>query len=552
METLITDFSIAEPGDRIIDSDPTTFGPIAPQLPGSWRLIDFEAEHFSGKFLQASDREAATLTVPLGCDGWHAVSIGMCGSGVKQGPASIEVRLTGDEHWQFLRADGSTGREIELVEEPWIMADLTGRALEVRFPQQPGPVLARLFSVRAVSMTDAHVARLQQDPARPLMMIIDGNLSGREEPGPHMMEGIFEPFRDSPWSACCYGVGGADLVNYDTKVGTIVGEGSWDMEEGYGGSFEVVTEMIRLGLDPMQLAVDTAHRSGHPLLAYIRNQLWICEPPLDQKFRSKFYSEHPEYCCVEADGVVDASKLSIAFPEVRRQLNGIMRECLERGADGVSLCFARGFPLVRYEQPVLDRYRERHGGDARELADTDERLRGVWSELVTEWIREIRELLDSFGPSAMYERRKLAVIGGPNQEWHLGFGIDYGEWGRERLVDIVAPYPRGIELEADGMIEGVAEIATALQGTEVELAPSLGSYADHRMTVREVRARADAFYRAGASGLSRWDTSFWLARLQMESAEVQRLWVEHYMPPTGAIVSTAGLNRQRFNPRIGV
>ena len=75
---------------------------------------------------------------------------------------------------------------------------------------------------------------------------------------------------------------------------------------------------------------------------------------------------------------------------MRRQLNGIMRECLERGADGACLCFARGFPLVRYEQPVLDRYRERYGGDARELDDRDERLRSVWAEITTEWIREIR------------------------------------------------------------------------------------------------------------------------------------------------------------------
>ena len=50
----------------------------------------------------------------------------------------------------------------------------------------------------------------------------------------------------------------------------------------------------------------------------------------------------------------------------------------------------RGFPLVRYEQPVLDRYRERFGGDARELDDY-ERLRSVWAEITTEWIREIRD-----------------------------------------------------------------------------------------------------------------------------------------------------------------
>ena len=370
--TLITDFSIAQPADRLIADDSTTFGPISKPKPGAWRLIEYETELFSGRFLQASDREAAVLTVPIDCDGWHAVSIGIAATGVKQGPASIEVRLEGDEHWQHLRAAGW----IDYVEEPWIIADLTGRSLQVRFPQQgQGPVLARLCSVRAVPVRDEHVRELQADPPRPLVFTNDGNMFNGAEPGTEVVEQAFRRFAGSPWTMGCYGVGGADIVHYDTKVGNIIGQDAWDSEEGYLGSYDVVTAMIDMGLDPMQVAIDSAHRMGLGLIAYLRVQLWICEPPLDQQFRSRFYAAHPEYCCVEADGVVDHSKLSIAFPEVRGQLNGIMRECLERGADGACLCFARGFPLVRYEQPVLDRYRERYGGDARELDDSDERLR---------------------------------------------------------------------------------------------------------------------------------------------------------------------------------
>ena len=58
-------------------------------------------------------------------------------------------------------------------------------------------------------------------------------------------------------------------------------------------------------------------------------------------------------------------------------------------------------------------------------------------------------MLDEFGPSARYERRKLALIAGPDMEWCLGYGIDVGAWGRAGLVDVVAPYPRGIERRED-------------------------------------------------------------------------------------------------------
>ena len=548
--TLITDLSIAQPSDRLIIGDTTTFGPISKPKPGAWRLIDYETELFSGRFLQASDRQAAVLTVPLDCDGWHAVSIGIAGTGVKQGPASIEVRLVGGEHWQHLRAEGWA----DFVEEPWIIADLTGRSLEVRFPQQGrGPVLARLCSVRAVPVRDEHVRELAAEQPRPPMFIHDSAVA---EPGAEAIERVFRPYAGSAWTSGFYGVCGADCVDYATEVGNINGQDAWDAEEGYLGSYDVVTRMMAMGLDPLKVAIDSAHRTGLALIVYLRVQLWTCEPPLDHQFRSRFYAAHPEYCCVEADGVVDHSKLSVAFPEVRRQLNGIMRESLERGADGVCLCFARGFPLVRYEQPVLDRYRERYGGDARELDDRDERLRSVWAEITTEWVREIRELLDEFGPSERYERRKLALIAGPDMEWCLGYGIDVGAWARSGLVDVVAPYPRGIERREDlaaVMIDGVEEYARALEGTSVELVPSLGSFADHAMTVGELRTRADGCYRMGATGLSRWDTDHWMIHLQLESPVVQRLWVEHYMPPAAnAVVSTAGLNRIRFNPRIGV
>ncbi len=548
--TLITDFSIAQPSARLITDDRTTFGPISRPKPGAWRLIDYETELFSGRFLQASDRQAAVLTVPLDCDGWHAVSIGIAGTGVKRGPASIEVRLDGDEHWQYLRAEGW----IDYVEEPWIIADLTGRSLQVRFPQQGrGPVLARLCSVRAVPVRDEHVRELAAEQPRPPMFIHDSAVA---EPGAEAIERLFRPYAGSAWTSGCYGVCGADCVDYPTEVGNINGQDAWDAEEGYLGSYDVVTRMMAQGLDPLQVAIDSAHGAGLALIVYLRVQLWTCEPPLDHQFRSRFYAAHPEYCCVEADGVADHSKLSVAFPEVRGQLNGIMRESLERGADGVSLCFARGFPLVRYEQPVLDRYRERYGGDARELDDRDERLRAVWAEITTEWIREIRELLDGFGPSERYERRKLALIAGPDMEWCLGYGIDVGAWGRAGLVDVVAPYPRGIERREDIgelLVDGVGQYAKAMEGTDVELVPSLGSFADHAMTVRELRTRADGCYRQGATGLSRWDTDHWMIHLGLESAAAQRLWVDHYMPPAANIVvSTAGLNRIRFNPRIGV
>ena len=126
--------------------------------------------------------------------------------------------------------------------------------------------------------------------------------------------------------------------------------------------------------------------------------------------------------------------------------------------------------------------------------------------------------------------------------------------GGAGLVDIVMPYPRGIEPSPeDDMVAGIAEFANLLRGTGVPQWPSLGSYADHNLSLYDYRCRAHRFLAAGADGVSRWDTDTWLARVGLNNPEVQRLWVEEYLPPEeNIVVSTAGLNRTIFSPRHGV
>lgn len=179
---------------------------------------------------------------------------------------------------------------------------------------------------------------------------------------------------------------------------------------------------------------------------------------------------------------------------------------------------------------------------------------GTWDADATQLAiaRTLRQMIQA-GPSAHYARRRVLIMAGPNPEWCLQYGIDVQGWVRERLVDIVMPYPRGIERSADDMIAGVAEFAALLRGADVPMLPSLGSYADHNLSLRDYRRRAHAFYTAGADGIARWDTQPWLARLGLNNAEAQRLWVEKYMPPpVEPLVSMAGLNRVIFSPRHGV
>jgi hypothetical protein len=553
--TLISDLSCALPRSAWTDADSNVHKPIAPRPEGSWRVVDYKCELYAGRALMTTRPDAAVLTIPLNAEGWHAVSIGISERQYEQ--AMIEVRLTGDEHWQTLRNSAGTGWGGPLFEEPWIMADLTGKSLEVRYPQNMQavvlayrdlPIVASIYSVRVMPIAAEHVALLKEKRHREMIFINDGFgiFYNAKEPGPHIVRDFLASFARSDWDTCAFGNIGGDLVNFPTPHGTLAGKGGWDFRRpGDRRCAENLAVMIAAGEDPLKQAIEQAHAQQQKLWMYLRPQAYTAEPPYDHILRSEFFAAHPELRCVEADGS-PISKLSIAFPEVRKNLNNVLAEALKRGADGLNITFVRGYPCVRYEEPVLARFKAKYGTDARKLPDTDPRLRLVWAEFLSEWLREIRTLLDEAGPSPLAERRELSVIVGPDLDWNMRFGFDVYAWAREGLVDAVLPYP----YVEDGKVN-VAEFAAAIEGTKVRLLPSLGTFAQN-VTIAEYRRRAHAYYSGGATGLSRWDCYAQLAHLRLDDPVQQRLWLEHYFPPQRMrLTEFAGQNLKAFGPFLG-
>ena len=155
-------------------------------------------------------------------------------------------------------------------------------------------------------------------------------------------------------------------------------------------------------------------------------------------------------------------------------------------------------------------------------------------------------MLDAAGPSSTGERRELSVIVGPDLDWNMRFGFDVFAWARAGIVDAVLPYP----YVEDGNVN-VAEFAGILKDTKIRLLPSLGTY-EQNVTIAEMRRRAHAYYTGGATGLSRWDAYSQLARLRLDDAVQQQLWVEHYWPPQRIrITEFAGQNLKAFGPMLG-
>ncbi len=553
-DILITDLSCARPTAGWTDADSQVHKPIAKPPAGLWRIIDYKTDHYDGRALMTTRPDSWELKLPLNRRGWHAICIGM--SERQWGQAAIELRLSGQEHWQLFHTSAGDGGG-PVHEEPWLFADLTGQDLELRYPRHNNaagndlPTLdtvGSIYSVRLRPISPEHVELLAGRRHAPMVYINDGFgiFYQAAEPGPQIVDQAFEAFADGDWDICSFGNIGGDLVNFPATAGTLCGQDGWDMvRAGDIRCRDNLGAMIAAGQDPLQQAIDKAHSQGHKLWMYLRPQAYMAEPPYDHILRSRFFSEHPELRCVEANGK-PISKLSLAYPEVRANLNVILEEALKRGADGLTLAFVRGYPCVRYEEPVCRRFAALYGEDARQQPDSEPRLRQLWAEFVTAWLQEVRGMLDDCPASDMSPRRELSVIVGPDFEWNLRFGFNVREWAHSGLVNAVMPYP----YVKDGEID-VAAFAEAFKGTSTLLLPSLGTYAQN-IRVAEIRQRANRFYAAGANGLSRWDCPAQLARLRLDDPVRQSLWCEHYLPPQDIqMTEFAGQNLEAFGPMLG-
>lgn len=552
MEYLISDLSCALPLSGWTDADSHLNTPIARMPAGKWRILDYSTQTFHGRALQTSYPTSWPLTIPLSVSGWYAIWVGMAGY---HDQSVIEIRLSQSPHWQLLRASAG---DIQAI--PWTMADVTGQSLEIRYPQdltylplhqQYQGLMSRLFFIKLMPIPQAlidHLTDLRTDSPR-LVYFNDGHGLFWNEPE-HPEEAVphhLKPFQESDWETCCFATGGADLVNYPSQIGTLLGIGAWDalrLRDLHLG--RLWPSLFQAGIDPMQQAIETTHQQQQRFWAYIRPQAWVAEPPFDHAFRSQFFVEHPEYRCHEADGT-PLAKLSLAYPEVRQHLNKIILEVLEKGADGIAVAFIRGTPLVRYEEPVCQRFYEHHQEDMRELAESDPRVITVWREIINLWMAELRQLLDEQGASPRNARRELAVIVGATPSWNQQFGLAVDHWIEQGWIDAVLPCLTGYE-EPEQEIE-VAAFAELLAVSSIALLPSLGSWKDHALPLQVIRERADRYYQEGATGLSRWDTPGYFARLGFNDPVALRYWVSPEVHQEAIPLKTwAGVLVERFAP----
>jgi diacylglycerol O-acyltransferase-1 len=346
------------------------------------------------------------------------------------------IRLDDDPGWVILRNDpfddaANAHHTRQSVQDcPFRVADMTGRKVQlaqVEWGDRPeGAMLAYL---RAVPTSQARLERVRSRGDKRLVAMNDGHgifYMGVAEP--EELWYFILPYRDSGYRSMLFCISGADHCNYPTEVGSLEGEGLDDFPTaGYRRYTESLAGLMRRGIDPIATVRDMCRSIGLEFHLSIRMGAFAMEPPYDGVFISRFYRRHPELRCIDHDGRA-ISRLSYAFPDVRRHVLAIVDELLAYRPDGINFIFPRAQPFVLYEEPFLQRFRSLHGTDPRELPEDDRDVLDLRAAIMSEFMAEARSRTRKHGA----ELSALVLSDRRSNELH---GLDVVRWAREGLLD---------------------------------------------------------------------------------------------------------------------
>lgn len=495
-----------------------------------WHLVDFETVEGVKGFMASArpDQTCGELTLPLDAQGIYKIFLGIHETKShfrgRSSYGQLEVKLTDDAGFrrvgpesETVDEDGTTKFGDEdpsidkvITEAYWKTADITGQSLTFR--QMPYPYnrpeharIANLSYVILVPLTEQEKRQWQEiqprEETRKLALIFctgqyTGHTRGTYNFHPTSRQWFkdeFEPYANTDIKILIFEALRGSSCVYKTKIGSLGTEDNiW--QDNW--------------VDPLAEFTKLAHDNDMKIFAnmrFIGPQFPMNRSPIAW---APNYWKHPEWTMLTKEGV-PITNLSLAYPQVRNYWLSLLRETLAYGTDGIQLNLNRSEPYVFYEEPVVRSFQAKYGMDPRKLSVEDPRWIAHCAGYLTQFIREVRALLDEKPGREL----GITISGRKNgrpvhyEENHC----DVETWLREHLVNYIMTTPH--------LHPSLLKKWRKIGGESVHLWPDLMPRAQSAASYARL---AKAYYEAGADGLCLWDGERRTARIS-EWAAVQRL-----------------------------
>jgi len=315
-------------------------------------------------------------------------------------------------------------------------------------------------------------------------------------------------------------------VNFPSKEHELIGEGLTNYpRRGDKLAAETLMQMRTEGIDTLQTVADACHEAGMLCYGSMRMngdysaKAW--DGTMSPFFNSDFWKEHEEFH-QRSTGNEVLTRLSYAFPEVREFKLSIIREAVERNIDGINLDFQRHPTFFGHEEPMLKAFQERYQLDGRKVVAVDPRWDPIRAELMTEFIRATREILDQAGKkkgrhlglSVRIDWKKYSNWGCDIQTWLAKGWLDYlvvGQYGLGGYEFDIAPFMKMAKGSGCAVLFGEECITDGHDTTAAEdkliAAGKLKPKRRGSLTLEQLQSRAAQWYATGADGVHLFNVS---------------------------------------------
>ena len=491
---LISDLSIARPQSALAEMPKKN----------CWYSMNYELVDGSKGVMLSADPHfrAAEIEIPLDVSGVYRVFIGVnyFSQPYNKNPyGALWLKLTGERGSTRVGIQYNAGVEDSVTasdakntihETYWRTADLTGKSLIVNIPKPPyeSEFYRRLTNISFIRLEPAKAEELELmedlSHSKKNMAVIwcAGALTGHTR-GHYMyhprnrqwFEDDFEAYRNSDFGIFCMEAIRGNLCLFKTKHGD-----TGALDKSWGEDWA----------DPLAEFTRLAHDAGMKMFVSMRLIGGGRTNAFNPINWARSFWENPQWAKRDKEGNLCAN-LSLAYEAARQHWLALLREALDYGIDGVVLYLNRCYPFVMYEEPAVASFKEKHGIDPRELPEDDERWQRHVASYVTQFVREVRALLDE------KPGRELAVIFKYVSDFKPGAlndGCDPDTWIREGLID----YLFHDETAALEYISYWKELGKG----RLKLYPSL---MPRQQPGAEYARLARSLYAEGADGFCVWD-----------------------------------------------
>ena len=405
----------------------------AKQAENVWGIMPYETAAVQGNALVAAeDSFPGDLVIDPKLTGWYRIYVGSVdlGHGI-----SLQMKLDNEAHFSMFTTDwggripSTWHRDEQMREFYYTCADMTDRQILVR-KYKRWALIVPIAWLRFVPMSEEEAAAYKEymnpDGKRNLHVHYDNAFDYRMgfETDEDLVLG-YVPLSRSHAKICSQ-----EILN-DVVDDAVFSKNCRLLSARHKNLAHVQDVALAADMDRIvRVRADYLHSIGVQFFAAFRMSVANVMTPWEPYARYTFVDEHPELYIKTRDGRT-CMICSYAYPETHQFVIDYYKRAVARGYDGVSLIFHRGMH-IGFEQPVLDEFARRYDGlDARRVPMDDPRLKDVWCDFLTQFVRSLRDQLDA----AFGRHIPINVITGHSPEISRRVGIDIEALCREGLID---------------------------------------------------------------------------------------------------------------------